>query len=90
MFPELKRLHESEYCFECDKPITEEHHLIFGKNHQNAEDFGLTCRLCPECHRRLHDKDEQMAMRYRKMGQVAFEYKFGHEEFMRVFGRNYL
>lgn len=86
----MKRLHESEYCFECDKPVTEEHHLIFGKNRQNAEDWGLTIRLCPECHRRLHDKDEQMAMRYRKMAQAAFEYKYSHEDFMRIFGRNYL
>lgn len=86
----MKRLHESEYCFECDKPVTEEHHLIFGKNRKNAEDWGLTVRLCPQCHRRLHDKDEQMAMRYRKMAQAAFEYKYSHEEFMRIFGRNYL
>lgn len=86
----MKRLHESEYCFECDRPVTEEHHLIFGKNRQNAEDWGLTIRLCPECHRRLHDQDEQMAMRYRKMGQAAFEYRYGHDEFMKIFGRNYL
>lgn len=90
MLPKLKRLHESEYCFECDRPITEEHHLIFGKNRQNAEDWGLTIRLCPDCHKRLHDRDEQMAMRYRKMGQVAFEYKYGHEKYMEIFGRNYI
>lgn len=66
------------------------HHLIFGKNRQNSEDYGLTVRLCAECHARLHDKDEAMAMRYRKMGQIAFEYKYGHEKYMEVFGRNYI
>ena len=86
----MKRLHESEYCFECDRPMTEEHHLIFGKNRQNSENWGLTIRLCPECHRRLHDQDEQMAMRYRKMAQAAFEYRYSHEDFMKIFGRNYL
>ena len=86
----MKRLHDSDYCFECDRPAVHTHHLIFGKNRQNSEDYGLTVRLCAECHARLHDKDEAMAMRYRKMGQAAFEYKYSHEEFMRIFGRNYL
>ena len=87
----MKRLHESEYCFECDRPAAHTHHLIFGsKNRQNSEDYGLTVRLCPECHRRLHDQDEQMAMRYRKMGQAAFEYRYDHETYMKIFGRNYL
>lgn len=86
----MKRLHESDYCFECDRPATDTHHLIFGKNRKNSENAGLTIRLCRECHRRLHDQDEQMAMRYRKMGQAAFEYRYSHEEYMQIFGRSYL
>lgn len=87
---EVKRLHDTEYCFECDRPAVHTHHMIFGKNRANSEKYGLTIKLCAECHRRLHDRDEKMAMRYRKMAQAAFEYKYSHEEYMKIFGRSYL
>lgn len=86
----MKRLHESDFCFECDRPAVHTHHLIFGKNRENAEAAGLTVRLCAECHYRLHNQDEQMAMRYRKIGQAAYEYKYSHEEYMKKFGRSFL
>lgn len=87
----MKRLHESDYCFECDRPAQHTHHLLFGSaNRKHSEDFGLTIQLCAECHARLHDRDNAMALRYRKMGQAAFEYKYSHEEYMRIFGKNFL
>lgn len=86
----MRRMHDGEYCIECGALATDTHHCIFGKNRQNSEDYGLTVRLCRGCHRRLHDSDEQLAIRYRKAAQMAFEYAYGHDEFMRIFGRNYL
>lgn len=86
----MKRLHEAERCLECDGIATDTHHLIFGTNRENSEKYGLTVRLCRECHRRLHEDPGPMAKRYRKIGQAVFEREYGHEEFMRIFGRNYL
>ena len=87
----MKRLHESDYCFECDRPAVHTHHLIHGSsNRKNSEDYGLTVRLCAECHSRLHDRDNAMDLRYKKMGQAAFEFKYSHEEYMKIFGKNFL
>ena len=86
----MKRLYDGEYCIECGRPATDEHHCIFGKNRKNSDDYGLTVMLCRECHSRLHDRDEELAMKYRKLGQLAFEYRYSHEEYMAVFGRSYI
>lgn len=64
--------------------------IIFGKNRKNSEKYGLKVRLCDECHYRLHNQDEALAMKYRKLGQLYFEARWGHEKYMQVFGRNYL
>lgn len=77
-------------CIECGQRGTQTHHCVFGKNRKNSEAFGLKIRLCNDCHYRLHNQDEQLAMKYRKMAQTCFEAKYGHEKFMEIFGRNYL
>ena len=46
--------------------------------------------MCRSCHSRLHDKDEELANKYRKMAQAAFEYEFDHELWLEIFGKNYL
>lgn len=81
---------DMSYCIECGAPGTDTHHCVFGSNRMNADRFRLTVRLCRACHRRLHDKDEALAMKYRKMAQKAFEESYSHEEWMKIFGRNYL
>lgn len=86
----MKRLYESEYCIECGRPASEEHHVLFGRNRKNADDYGLTVSMCRACHSRLHDRDEELAMKYRKLGQLAFEYRYSHEEYMQIFGRSYV
>ena len=77
-------------CIECGGVGTHTHHCIFGKNRKNSEKYGLKVRLCSECHYRLHNQDEGLAMKYRKMAQEWFEKTHTHEEFMEIFSRNYL
>lgn len=77
-------------CIECGDPGTHTHHCIFGKNRKNSEKYGLKVRMCWKCHYRLHNEDEALAMKYRRMAQYYFEQKYSHEEFMKIFGRNYL
>lgn len=77
-------------CIECGGRGEHTHHVLFGRNRKNSEMYGLKVRLCTACHYRLHNKDEKLAMKYRKLGQKYFEKAYSHEEFMRIFGRNYL
>lgn len=81
---------DENVCIECQRRGTQTHHVIFGKNRKNSEKYGLKVRLCDECHYRLHNQDEALAMKYRKLGQIYFEARWGHEKYMQVFGRNYL
>lgn len=77
-------------CIECGGRGTQTHHCIFGKNRKWSEKYGLKIRLCNECHYRLHNQDEQLAMKYRKMAQEAFEASHSRDEFRKIFGRSYL
>lgn len=77
-------------CIECGGRGTQTHHCIFGKNRKHSEEYGLKVRMCGKCHRRLHDEDEEMAMKYRRMAQECFEQHHSRAEFMKIFGRNYL
>ena len=48
---------------------------------------------CPHCHRTAPyaaHKDINTKRMLQQIGQTAFERRHGHEEFMRIFGRNYL
>ena len=86
-----KRIYDGEICIECGRHATETHHVLFGsKDRSHAEEFGLTVSMCGECHYRLHNKDEALAEKYRKLGQLCFEYEFGHEEYMKTFFKNHL
>lgn len=77
-------------CIECGGHGREDHHCIFGKNRANSDKYGLIVRLCHDCHYRLHNSDEALAMKYRQLGQMCFEETHSHEEYMRIFGKNYL
>lgn len=48
--------------------------------------------MCRKCHDKLHfdPKESGMAEKYKKIGQLAFEYEFDHEKWMEIFGKNYL
>jgi len=82
-------------CFITGKKTGLESHHIFGgnPNRKNSEKYGLKVWLCYEYHRgdRGVHNDEKLALWLHKVGQRAFEDKCGtREDFVRVFGRNYL
>ena len=55
---------------------------------KKAEKYGLKVHLCHDCHMKLHDKGKNdRALQY--VAQENFERNFGHEEWMKVFGKNY-
>lgn len=72
----------------------EKHHIFGGKpNRGHSEDCGLTVHLCKECHtdnkRGVHGDKDIMEMLH-KVGQAAFERSHSREEFVAIFGKNYL
>ena len=99
-------LHEKKdrTCFLCMwlhgddsyKEVLHEHHVIFGlANRRLSERHGLKVYLCYVCHRDnklgVHGCNTELRERLQQAGQQAFENKIGsREEFMKIFGKNYL
>lgn len=78
-------------CFWCGRPASDKHHLIPGTaNRKNSEKYNLTCYLCRECHRKVHD-DPDMMLLFKCHGQALFEQESGtREDFISIFGKSYL
>lgn len=83
---------DMEHCYLCGCPNPQMHH-IFNKYHkQKSEKYGLIVPLCMTHHTGMfgvHTKPERM-LEMRQIGQRAFEKKYGHELWMKEFGKNYL
>lgn len=83
-------------CYNCgDTRNIEEHHIFYGcRNRKLSEHYGLKVHLCPGCHRNLktgvHGGNLELDKRLKAAAQELFEAKYGHDFFMRTFGKNYL
>lgn len=63
--------------------------MIHGANRKWSDKYGLTVNLCPECHRRLHSNGI-MNDELKKIAESEFIKKYSKEDFMRIFGKDYL
>lgn len=85
---------DMEHCYVCGSPYTEVHHVFFGtSNRKNSEKYKIVLPLCNAHHTGSSEcphRNKEVDLEYKRMGQQAFERLYGHEEFMRVFGKNYL
>lgn len=87
-------LQENKCCFFCGSTQNlERHHIFGGANRNNSEKYGLVVYLCHWCHNEPpmgvhHNINTNILLK--KHGQKAFEATHSHEEFMRIFGKNYL
>ncbi len=79
-------------CWFCGNPATEKHEIFFGtSNRKISIKHGLVVGLCHICHR-----DNQIGvhgsrsrdLQLKRWGQEQFEGTT--EEFVKIFGRNYL
>ena len=71
------------------------HEIFFGKNRQNSIKYGLVVFLTPEMHNASKDGvhfNHTLDLLLKKMGQkVAMDYYgWSVEDFIRIFGKNYL
>ena len=81
-------------CYICGKYcLTHKHHIYGGANRRNSEALGLYVHLCPDCHNMGPNSVHTnilMARWLQEEGQWKYEETHSREEFMRVFGRNYI
>ena len=81
-------------CFMCGKRVNLERHHIFGgvANRPLSEKYGLWVYLCHECHTGAegaqYNREKGDALK--RLGQIAFEGKHSHEEWMELFKKNYI
>lgn len=70
----------------------ERHHVYAGSRRKAADKWGCWVWLCHEHHtgRFGVQYDAAAALRLKAECQRAFERRHGHEQFMKVFGKNYL
>ena len=86
-------MQEEKQCFVCGK--TEPlhcHHIYMGGNRRQAEKHGCWVWLCPEHHvgkTGVHF-NRNLDLMLKKMCQSRFEETHSREEFMKIFGRNWL
>lgn len=73
----------------------EEHHIFGGANRKYSEKYGLKIHICGNrCHRNgpkaIH-KNREVDTEIKRAAQEAFETSRGtREDFMNIFGKNYL
>lgn len=86
-----------EHCFVsmCGSPYVEVHHCIHGTgNRKLADKYKLVVPLCRDHHTASKDsvhRNPEMDLWLKKIAQEAFEAKKGsREDFIRIFGKNYL
>ena len=89
----MKSIIDSDGCYICGYPFTEEHHIFGGANRKNSEEYGLKVKLCHRHHQDhkegVHHNKELMTHLH-EVGQREFEKTHSREEFIKIFGRNYL
>ena len=67
------------------------HHVIHGTaNRKKSDKYGLVIRVCAYHHDIIHNHDSALDLALKKTAQREFEKRYGHFEFMEVFGKNYL
>lgn len=88
-------IQKEKECYICESCRNlESHHIFFGDpNRKWSEKYGLKVWLCAYDHRDnkngVHGQGVQKKKYLWRIGQEAFEKAHGHDEFIRIFGKNY-
>lgn len=87
-------MQKGERCYLCGRLTgLERHHVIGGvANRKLSEKYGLWVWLCHECHtgtdgaQYIKEKNQNL----KRLAQIAFEARHGHELWMETFRKNYI
>lgn len=91
-------MQDEKICYLCSRngngDALEVHH-IFGKSERKySEKYGLKVYLCGErCHRNGKDsvhRNNEVNLKLKRIAQEKFEETHSREEFVSIFGKNYL
>jgi hypothetical protein len=88
-------IQKDKKCFVCGTCINlHDHHIFFGMaNRKLSEKYGLKVWLCGRDHNQSNDGvhfNRELDLYIKQVGQRAFEREHTREEFMKIFGKNYL
>ena len=78
-----------EKCYFCKNKKEDFHEIYFGKNRQISMKYGLVIPVCRICHK-LAQKDATLIQKMHKVGQKAFKKHYKNENFIEIFGENFL
>lgn len=85
---------DMEHCMFTGSAPVERHHIFGASNRKNSEKYGFVVPLRPDLHPNgvFAGKDaKSIDTKLKTMAQEYFEKHHGtREEFLRIFGRNYL
>lgn len=80
----------SENCFMCGIGGDLARHEVFGgADRKTSKATGMWVSLCPVCHEKAH-KTEMWSRILHQEAQMMFEHCHSHDEFIELFGKNYL
>lgn len=92
--PDSKRfsnlVNDWDVCYLCKGIATEKHEVYNGGGYRDtSKRYGLVVPLCVSCHRKVHN-NASLRKNMKAKVQVIFEREFSHEEYMRLFKKNYV
>ena len=87
-------LQEKKECFRCRTAEgLHEHHIFGGGRRELSEKYGLKVYLCGKHHNLSNEGvhfNPAFDRALKKLAQRVFEHVYGHDMFMKIFGKNYL
>ncbi len=84
-----------EHCYLCvkkgmkDIPKDDLHELIEGKNRQVSMKYGLVIPICRKCHE-IVTNNKTLQDKLHRVAQKEFKKHYKSENFVQIFGKNYL
>lgn len=84
-----------EHCYICTEegiknvPRQDLHELLGGRNRKMSMKYGLVIPLCRKCHQ-IIENDETLKEKWHKVAQKEFKKHYKSENFVKIFGKNYL
>lgn len=78
-------------CMFCGMKSTDLNEIFRGRNRRNSMKYGAVIPLCRRCHCKITD-NYNLEMKWKIKGQekIMNYYNMNIEEFINIFGRNYL
>lgn len=83
-------------CYMCGSSrLLEKHHVFGGAYRSKSEKYGLTVRLCHNCHNEPpmgvhHNAERMQRLKARSQMKAMVHYGWSVEDFVGMFGKNYL